>query len=269
MFSETVSLDAKLHREWLFAARQPYHYCQMQVSAPVMANEASQVAREMPILFSSRAPSPMALLGVEPGQNLHVRPTGHWIGRYVPAHLRRYPFILAPVPQPGSTGEDGAQEAAKFVLNFARNAPHFRAGNTQGARLFADDGKPTAALQRIQQTLVLMQKNALQTAELVKQLEQHQLLVARTITVRPKGGAAKELAGFRMVDNEAFKALPAQALATLQASGALALVYAHHVSLTNLRDGVIAQMQGDTPVTPDLDALFGANNDDISFNFDS
>jgi len=269
VFSDTVSLDARLHRDLLFAANQPYHYCQMQVSTPVMAGEAYQVAREMPMLFSARSPSPMALLGVEAGQNLHVRPTGHWIGRYVPAHIRRYPFILAPLESPpGPTGEQAAA-APRFALKFARQAPHLRAGNRNGVRLFDGDGRPTEPLQRIQKAMVQMQKNALHTAELVRQLERYQLLVGRTLTVSPRKGVATKLEGFRVVDDKTFASLSAEALADLAATGALALIYAHHVSLTNLRDGVIAQMQSDSPATPDLDTLFGADNDDISFNFNS
>lgn len=269
MFSDTVSLDAKLHRDWLFAANQPYHYCQMEVSAPVMALEAYQIAREMPMLFSARSPSPMALLGVEAGQNLHVRPTGHWIGRYVPAHIRRYPFILAPLESP--SGSTGAQAAAapRFALKFARQAPHLRAGNHNGVRLFDGDGRPTEPLKRIQKAMVQMQKSARHTAELVRQLEKYQLLVGRTLSVSPRKGEATKLEGFRVVDDRAFASLSADALADLAATGALALIYAHHVSLTNLRDGVIAQMQSESPATPDLDTLFGAGNDDISFNFNS
>lgn len=269
MFSDTVSLDAKLHRDLLFAANQPYHYCQMQVSTPVMAGEAYQVAREMPMLFSARSPSPMALLGVEAGQNLHVRPTGHWIGRYVPAHIRRYPFILAPIESPPGAAGDQAAGGPRFALKFARQAPHLRAESRKGVRLFNGDGQPTDALKRIQQAMVQMQQNGQHTAELVRQLEKYDLLVARTLTVAPKKGRATKLEGFRVVDANAFKTLSGEALADLQATGALALIYAHHVSLSNLRDGVIAQMQSDSPATPDLDALFGADNDDISFNFNS
>jgi len=70
----------------------------------------------MPVIFISTGErladgrpmaSPVALLGITPHENLRVTPEGRWDARYVPAFIRRFPFLTA--------GVKGTQSPGVFV----------------------------------------------------------------------------------------------------------------------------------------------------------
>src|SRR5262245_36793843 len=61
--------------------------------------EAARVAVTMPLAFIAQSGrySLMAVMSPIPGRNLFVGPAGQWLGSYIPAAMRGYPFSLAPV----------------------------------------------------------------------------------------------------------------------------------------------------------------------------
>ena len=61
-----------------------------------MLAEVGQVGSWMPIAFIEQAGRfvPMAMMCPMPEHNLFVGPDGQWLGGYVPASLRSYPFRL-------------------------------------------------------------------------------------------------------------------------------------------------------------------------------
>ncbi|MGM0693358.1 MAG: SapC family protein [Pseudomonadota bacterium] len=262
MFTRPTALDASAHRDLRFTANQPYDFARDLMLIPLVAGEATRVAREMPIVFPMGEEVPQALVGVRPGENLHVKDSGHWVGRYVPAHLRRYPFLLAEI----STSEDQQSEKGRqYALQFDAAARHFE--RPDGQALIDSQGKPTEILQKIQKVLMSLQQERERTLELVKKLDQAGLLVERSITV-VQGEDKHELGGFRILDEKALARLDAEPLAKLRDSGALALAYAHLLSLSNLKDGLIAKAAAGADAAPDLDEVFGSD-DDFSFDFDS
>lgn len=271
MFLKPTNLDAEQHRDLRFTPNQPYDFARELVMIPVLAGEITRVAREMPVVFPKSEGVPQALTGVRPGENLHVKDTGHWLGRYIPAHIRRYPFVLAEVE---ISDAQRAEKGRQYAVQFDAAARHFE--RPDGHALLDAQGKPTEVLKNVQQILMGLQKDQERTRALVAQLDAAGLLVEREIQVNPTANAANDtedtshaLSGLRLVDEKALARLDAETLATLRDSGALALVYAHLISLTNLQDGLIAKAQAGTGATPaHLDELFGSD-DDFSFDFDS
>ncbi|MBP7606028.1 MAG: SapC family protein, partial [Giesbergeria sp.] len=184
---------------------------------------------------------PLALLGASKGHNAYVRPSGHWMARYVPAHLRRYPFVMAEAA--AAPQGEGASEISHIVVVDA-DAPHLSAD--EGDRLFNDAGEPSEALLKVQRVLMLMERDNLRTLAMVAQLEAANLLVPQQVTVAKKQGQHIGLQGLRVVDMERLSNLEPEALKALQQSGALALAYAHQLSLTNLQDGVLCEAPNST-----------------------
>ena len=179
-------------------------------------------------------------------------PSGHWMARYVPAHLRRYPFVMAEAA--AAPQGEGASEISHIVVVDA-DAPHLSAD--EGDRLFNDAGEPSEALLKVQRVLLMMERDNLRTLAMVAQLEAAGLLVPQQVTVAKKQGQHIGLQGLRVVDAERLAALEPQALADLQRSGALELVYAHRLSLANLQDGVLCEAQEAEPL--------GGSSGSISF----
>lgn len=259
MFQQVVPLSADTHRALRFAHSQPFDFASSQLLVPVTAGELDSVAREMPIVFGREGGVPQALMGYEPGRNLHVQDSGHWVGRYIPAHIRRFPFILS-----DTTEANTESTKRRFTIFLDSSARHL--SDQTGERLFDDDGQPTKTLLRIQEILTAIQRDSERSKILVAQLESRQLLQERKIKVEPVGGEARELTGFRVVDTTRLAKLPAEQLAALRDSGALAMVYAHLLSLSNLRDGWIAKHLAQHTAKPDHSI---SGNIDELFNFDS
>ena len=258
MFKKLVPLSSEIHKTLKFHANMPYFFASEESLIPLTVAELPKISRDMLIVFPLRAGLPLALAGVEPKHNLHIQDDGMWIGRYVPAHLRRYPFILAEkdtTPNP----EHGRQ----FALMIDESAPHFK--TEQGMPLFNKDGSASDFLTRTQKLLLALQADQEKTLKLVAQLEEYNLLEPRDIRVnRDKDLEPLLLKGFRMIDSQRFSELDSVALAQLRDSGALEMIYAHVVSLTNLDDGWVAQQakakakpkQTDTLLYTEADALF-------------
>ncbi|MGO3783482.1 MAG: SapC family protein [Vreelandella alkaliphila] len=270
MFRQLTPLQPREHQQLRFNPRQPYDFAKEQMLIPVVAAETARIAREMPIVFPLSGGLPQALVGVNHGQNMHVKEdTGHWIGRYIPAHIRRYPFMLAAVP-----GTEGSGSEQQYVIQFDAEASHLE--RPDGLALFDDQGHATETLQQIQKVLTNLERENHRTLGLVAELEAAGLLAERQIYVGEEGKGGKRLAGIRLVDEKALAALDGDTLAKLRTSGALALVYAHLLSLNNLRDGLLAQMtradHADSAADQQpmsLDQLFEEGDDDFSFDFDS
>lgn len=232
MFKNLKALSSEHHRSLRLNPQQPFHFASAEVLIPLVAGEVAMAAREYVIVFGKGANSvPQALVGVEPGRNLYVNDTGHWLGRYVPAHVRRYPFQL--VAQPGEA--EGAEH--RYLIAIDEDAAHFGSG----APLFNENGEAQDTLKRVQTVLHTLQQDMLRTVHLVKQLEDAGVLEDKTITVNEATDKPHRIGGFRMVNAKAMAELPDEALVKLMRSGALMLAYAHQLSLTNLKDGRLAQ----------------------------
>jgi len=251
MFENAIPLDHKKHRHLRFAPNQPYHFASQEMLVPVVSGEIQMVAREYPVIFPESSGMPVALLGLDKGHNLHVQKSGHWVGRYVPAHIRRYPFI-AVLNQQGSS-----QDKQQYILLVDQQAPHITAD--QGERIYTDDGRESPLLEKVIQVLKSLLQDELRTTRLVEQLDKAGVLVSRNLKI----GNDRAVTGFRVVDRQALAKLDPEAVSELNTSGALMLAYAHLVSLTNLRDGLLAQKKKEEKPGEE-DFLW---DDDIKFDF--
>src|ERR1700761_1533796 len=63
---------------------------------PLLVDEFPMAAAYYPIVFADGPlPIPAAVVGLKNDQNLYIDANGRWIaGSYLPAYVRRYPFIL-------------------------------------------------------------------------------------------------------------------------------------------------------------------------------
>lgn len=260
MFSQPETLHPETHRALRFTPGQPYDFAREAMLLPLAASELARAAREMPIIFLKGEVAPQALVGLDPGDNLHVQDSGHWQGRYIPACLRAYPFRLA------KHGEAESEVKQKFVVQIDRAARHFE--TPDGEPLIDEQGAPASLLKQVQKALLTLYKDTRLAEQQVAQLDTHSLLVDQHVLINRGTEQERALTGFRVVNVKALAALGSESLAALRDSGALALIYAHRLSLTNLKDGLLAQTSGAAAETPDIDALFGSD-DDVTFDFDS
>lgn len=224
-YQKPVQLNREAHRDLrLGALKDDFSFASATNSIPLAATEFFDAAREYPIVFSNHeagAPFPVTLLGARRDENLFVSKGGKWEGAYVPAFVRRYPFVLSE-----------QQGVAEFGVVVDEGYPGF--GAADGERLFSDTGEHAPLLKQSIEFLAAFEAEMKRTRQFAECLQAHNLLIPRVLEVAHEGKPSTLLQGFSVIDEGRLMALADAQLVELARSGFLALAYAHLISLRNL-----------------------------------
>jgi hypothetical protein len=201
-----------------------------------MTAEFPNAAAEYAIVFGGAGDVviPAAILGVRADENLFVSSDGKWQGRYVPAFLRRYPFIFS-----------SRDEGKTFTLCIDEGFPGFNQED-RGQRLFGDDGKPTPYVDNVLKFLQQYQVEFNRTQAFCKRLKELNLLEPMQAQVSLDSGEKRLLTGFSAIDRARLKTLSSTILADLTKSDELELIYTHLLSMRNF--GAMRERLGTQPV---------------------
>lgn len=227
MYRKPRPLNPPEHGTWKVADTTDWRFAAGEMLVPIVLTEIAEVAREYPIIFLKGKSQPYAVLGVEQGSNAYVDASGNWLATYVPARLRAYPFALSPVPD----------KPEEFAIGIDEEAPQCQ--STTGYRLF-EDGQPSVYLKQRIELLKRIRTTEPVTAAMVKTLQEAGVLIDRYINVNKPGQESVSLGGMQVVDESKLNALSHEAFAALRDQGVLPLIYAHLLSMANLRQGAIA-----------------------------
>jgi hypothetical protein len=203
-------------------------------AVPITIDEFIAAQRFYPIVFSvGENPVPLALMGLNEGVNVFVDADGKLLSEtYVPAYVRRYPFMLARL-------RPDVEELSLCFDPQSDLVGAFEDGNP----LFAD-GKPTETTNAILKFCEEFEISAQRTAAFMKELKDAELLIDGEVSIQPPG-AEKPFVyrGFRMVSEEKLRELRGDELRKINQNGVLPLVFAHIFSLPQIREIFGKQMQ--------------------------
>jgi hypothetical protein len=232
MFASTMALSFAAHRDLRILETNDYSFARAETLAPIAYDEMPEIAREYPIVFPNNGSDlPCALLGLEAGHNAYVDAGGRWQAAYVPAHIRRYPFMF------GKTNDPTA-DPGNFVILFDPEAPHFKDAN--GHPVFDMSGKLSGHMQRRIALLEQIQNKVEATRIMVRAFDEAGILVERVIRIKTGNKPEHRIQGLRVVDEDALKQLSGDLLVDLSRKGTLALAYAQLLSWSNFRQGPLA-----------------------------
>jgi hypothetical protein len=202
---------------------------------PVTVDEFTLVQRHYPIVFSvGDNPIPIALFGLNEGVTVFLDQDGRPLDSslYVPAYVRRYPFLLARLRPDSDELSLCFDPTANAVGDFE-----------EGQALFEND-QPTEATKAILQFCEQFEAAGQRTAAFVEELTKADLLMDGEVAIQPEGFQQPFVyRGFRMVDEEKIRNLRGDELRKLNQNGILPLIYAHLFSLTEMRSVFGKQMQ--------------------------
>lgn len=254
--AEWIALSRTAHAEQGYRPRQGYHHAARRMVAPVILAELHRILPHYAVglLPMGAGLMPVAVLGVANDQNLYVDADGRWRGGYAPATLRGYPFAL-------TGGQNGDKALAIDAEHLSRDGQPLFEGGELG--------------DTVAQTLQFLQQydhNRQATRAACQSLREADVLAPWPLSV-PIGEEHRQINGLYRVDEAALNALSAEAYAALQGAP-MKLAYAQLYSI-----GQVAQLAqlaalheesgaGDG-APPDLDALFGEDDDELNFDFDS
>ncbi len=226
-YRRITALEGGKHDSLRLNSDSTYKFAENSNSIPLAASEFAEAARDYPIVFSRTEPIvPVAIVGLKPERNLFIGADGNWNKDvYIPAYVRRYPFILVE-----------NSEAEKLVLCCDDSADHFKpaTGTAPAASLF-EAGKPTALANQIMSFCTEFQQHYLAAIELCRLLADYELLVSRRADVALNNGEKLSLEGFQMVDEDRLRSLRDEKFLELRHKGVLPLIYTHLASATNWR----------------------------------
>lgn len=228
MYDNIQPLSSDVHRNWSVQV-DDYAFAAHMISVPVLATEIPFAANEFPIVFSATATEgeyiPLAIMGLKEGENLSLNESAQFTTRYIPAFVRRYPFVL---------GGDKASDTMALCID-ADSQTVVKDG-TKGRRLFDEGGEQSAHLKEVVEFLKDYQYRAEMTKVFCKRLHELNLLepMQANITFKGREDASMNLTGFYVVKREKLKELSdVDALDFFKKDG-LELIYSHLQSLSNL-----------------------------------
>jgi hypothetical protein len=223
-YRKIVAIDKDKHRHLRIGAIKDHRFAAKTNSVPVAVVEFFSAAREYPIVFGGKtgAPVPAVLLGLRSDENLFVGDTGQWDARYIPAFVRRYPFVLA------NTGDD--------QLVVCVDEGHAAVGAADGQALFTQEGEATPFLDNAINFMRDYQAEAQRTRDFMQRMVELELLTEVSARGELKGGAAYQLGGFSVISESRFRELDKDVVEELFRKGWLSLIDAHLLSLGNLGD---------------------------------
>ncbi|MDP1738589.1 MAG: SapC family protein [Caulobacter sp.] len=204
---------------------RPFGFAAVGHVVPLTVAEFSFAAISYPIIFAGAERLPLAVMGINQGENLFVNEDGSFaVGGYVPAYIRRYPFVLA---------ADEAQQ--RMVVCIETTAKIFVDKKKADLPLFDDKGEPSEYTTNAIKFCEDFEGERRRTESFIKLLQDLDLFEQReSIFNMPKEDGTVEpvkLAEYFAVSEAKLAALSPEKLAELRDNGALEKIYNHLGSL--------------------------------------
>ena len=202
---------------------KPYAFAGVTNLVPLTVTEFAPATLSYPVIFAGEARQPVAVMGLRSGENLFVSDEGDFRPEaYIPAYIRRYPFVFA---------NDDAQK--RLILCVDRGAAFLKEG---GQTPLFDGDQPSAYVQQAMEFCNNFEQERQRTEAFVALLTELDLFESKEAVFTPRNpdgtaGAPQKLAEYFAVSEDKLKTLPAEKLAELRDNGALGQIYAHLVSL--------------------------------------
>ena len=226
MIYDNIQPLSEKHAKWSVNV-QNFDYIKHLNSVPVLATEIQLASSEYPIIFSATSNDgeyiPLAVMGLKDGENLLLDENNMLLARYVPAFIRRYPFVLG-----------GTKDTDMMALCLDEDSKAFDKEGATCTRLFDDNGEQSTHLKEIIDFLKDYHYRAELTRQFTSRLHQLNLLEPMTANITFKSNdSSLNLSGFFVVKREKLKEISdADALDLFKKDG-LELIYAHLQSLSN------------------------------------
>jgi hypothetical protein len=242
-YQRPTALNRDTGQKLRYTPPKDFSFAKKTSLVPLMAAEFPVACRQYPIVFTKDQQgnfAAVAVLSLTGEGNPFVDDEGRWTAKYIPAFVRRYPFVLATVPE---------RKDDLAVAYDAESGCFSADASAAGEPLFNDKGEPGPALKQQIDFLKQFHAEGLRTQKLVKQIVDEGLLRSVNVdfTRTPRtpgtaggsgdaGGGQPAKTGLRnalVIDEAKLQKLPADKAATFLSTGVLGVAYAHLISLQN------------------------------------
>jgi SapC len=204
---------------------RPFKFAASSQAIPLTVSEFVPASLSFPIIFAGERRQPLGVMGIEANVNMFILPNGFFeVGVYVPAYIRRYPFVLA-----------NDESRGQFVVCIDRDAEML--GDLPDLPFFDPAGQPTDYTKGCIQFCNDYEVEVKRTESFVALLNELDLFETRKTTYTPANpdgtqGLPQDIAEYFAVSEDRLKALPQEKLRELMDNGALKQIFAHINSLS-------------------------------------
>lgn len=219
---------------------QPFGFLRTAHAVPVTVTEFGMTAASYPIIFVGEDYTPVAVMGVRQGENLYVTADGQIEpDSYVPAFVRRYPFVFA-----------NDNQGDRLLLCIDRDAPMVT--NQPEVPLF-ENGQPSPFTQNAIEFCQEFERQRRSTSEFAAIVKGMGLFEQKSVAFQPRDtagnatGEQQKIADYWAVDENKLNDLSEEQFKELRANGALGAIYAHMISLLNWQRVINRALRAQAP----------------------
>ncbi|MGB3472980.1 MAG: SapC family protein [Erythrobacter sp.] len=227
-YKDLLPLNSKEHGDWKVSSFDDAGFLAETHAIPLTIDEFVDAQRDYPIVFTAgENPLPIALFGLNEGVNTFIGEDGKLVADvYVPAYIRRYPFILAKLQQ-GSDDMSLCFDPTAGVVG----------KQDEGQTLFEGEGKPTEFTNGILDFCKKFEESGQRTRAFLEELKKLDILMDGEISITRSDTPDTPFVyrGFRMVDENKLRELPTDTLEALNKNGMIMLIHAHLFSMNLMR----------------------------------
>jgi len=235
-YRNLVPLNAEAHAGHGVRFRPDLSFARATHAIPVTVDEFALVQRHYPIIFSTEETGvPLALVGLKEGENQFIEADGQWRkGAYVPAYIRRHPFMLARLTP------DATVLSLVFDDSWDLVAPDAE------TKLF-DGAEPSDTTKNILKFCEEFEGAIQRTRGFMEELKKLGLLMDGQASIQNPGmDQPANFSGFRMVDEKKLQNIRGDQARKMVQNGMMGLVYAHLFSLGQMKE-LFAEIQAPAP----------------------
>jgi hypothetical protein len=221
-YEQVVPVSKDQHGDWSVKVGDDYSFASKVNAIPLTMREFPQAVQDYPIVFienNDETIIPVAILGLEEQQNLYIKENGEWNANYIPAFVRRYPFIF-------SLNE----EENRFTLCLDETFSGFNQEG-RGERLFDAEGEQTQYLQGVLNFLKSYQTAFQSSQQFSQKLKELNLLETMRVDINAQEDNPLSLSGFLAVNREQLQNLSGEQLYELMQLGLMEAIYLHLFSM--------------------------------------
>lgn len=228
---QAISKEGYADKKWQL--NPGFSFAAKHSVSPLVFQELTNAMACMPIAFMPNKDKyvAVAVQGLTPETNLFVDADGNWLGKWVPAVYRSYPFILA------STSGDGEN----LVLSVDEDSG--LVGGEEADQVFFDEtGELSEQMKEVMKFLSEGQNGRIAINRICEQLQEHDLITPWNLKLEYTEGPY-QVDGLFCINEPIFQALSDEAFIELRKTGALSLIYSQLLSMqqiSNLADAARA-----------------------------
>jgi hypothetical protein len=217
-----ITLEDYASKAWRTTTN--YSFAGNENVIPLAGSEIAKTAITMPTGFIRQGNEYklIAITSLQPNTNLYVAPNGKWLGSYIPAAIRAYPFKML---------KDTNSENS--VLCIANASGLVYDSKDDGHAFFDESGAPSQETKEVLKFLSDIEANYIATQKSVNLLVEHSLLKPWELSLI-QGENKVQVNGLFNIDEVELNNLSDEKFLALRKESSLAIAYAQLLSMNQL-----------------------------------